>query len=115
MKQHYTNVLTQKLTKASKNNGPKIWARVADELTRPSRIARRVNLSRIARVSDGKLTVLVPGKVLGVGTIQSPITVAAMSWSASAAQKITQAKGSIITIDELLENNPKGTKIKIIG
>lgn len=73
-----------------------------------------VNVGRIARYTKEGETVAVPGKVLGTGTIEHKITVAAVDFSKEAKDKILNAGGKCLTIDDLLKTNPKGTKIKLM-
>jgi len=73
-----------------------------------------VNVERIARYTKEGETVAVPGKVLGTGTIEHKITVAAASFSKEAKDKILNVGGKCLTIDDLLKTNPKGTKIKLM-
>jgi len=58
---------------------------------------------------------VVPGKVLGAGKIDHPLHVAAFAFSEQARLKILKAKGKCLSILELVERNPKGTNVKIIG
>jgi len=58
---------------------------------------------------------VVPGKVLGAGRIDHPVHVAAFSFSDQARFKILRAKGKCLSILELMEKNPKGTNVKILG
>lgn len=89
--------------------------KLADELSRPERIRRDVDISRIERFVEKGETVVVPGKLLGDGIITKPVTIAAFSASATAKQKVEKAGGKVISIDELLKMNPKGSGVKIIG
>jgi large subunit ribosomal protein L18e len=73
-----------------------------------------VNVGRIARYTKEGETVAVPGKILGTGTIEHKITVAAMNFSKEAKDKILNAGGKCMTIEDLLKANPKGTKIKLM-
>ena len=57
----------------------------------------------------------VPGKVLGAGRIDHPINVAAFAFSEQAKSKILEAKGKCLSFSELVEKNPKGTNVKILG
>jgi large subunit ribosomal protein L18e len=102
------------LRKTSKEQDAPIWADVADYLahTRRQRIA--VNLSNINRNSEKADVVVVPGKILASGAVDHTITVAAFEASDAAKAKLEAAKGKYITIQELLEKNPKGSKVKII-
>jgi large subunit ribosomal protein L18e len=73
-----------------------------------------VNVGRIARYTKEGETVAVPGKILGTGTIEHKITVAAINFSKEAKDKILNAGGKCLTIDDLSKANPKGTKIKLM-
>ena len=114
-----TNPLTQQLIlalrKESTLSKAPIWDRVADDLERPTRERRAVNISRIARFTKANEMVVVPGKVLGSGVIPHSIVVAAMSFSAGAKERIESAKGKAMTLDQFLKSKPKAKDIKIIG
>ena len=97
----------------SRSKAP-IWKRVASDLEKPTRIRREVNLYKLNKsVRDGE-TAVVPGKVLSIGEITKPITIAAFRFSAEAKAKITK-KGKAISIAELHKSNPEGKKVRIIG
>ena len=91
------------------------WKRVAKDLNKPSRQRRTVNLYKIDRYARDGETILVPGKVLSVGNLNKKVSVAALNFSTEAKDKITQAKGTILTIQELLQQNPQGKKVRILG
>lgn len=95
--------------------GARIWLDVAKRLSRPRRRRVAVNVSRINRYTTEGDVVVVPGKVLGAGIVDHPVTVAAFSFTKSAKEKIIQAGGRCISIWELVELNPKGSGVKIIG
>ncbi|MBS3124613.1 50S ribosomal protein L18e [Candidatus Woesearchaeota archaeon] len=98
--------------KASESN---LWQRVVQELKKPTRQRREVNLYKISEHALEGETVLVPGKVLSLGEVSKKVDVAAMSFSAEAKRKITASKGKAYTIKELFEQNPQGKKIRILG
>ena len=100
--------------KARESNAP-IWRDVADSLQVSKRRRTAVNLSRLNRHTKAKETVVVPGKVLGSGTLEHPLSVAAFSFSTRARVKINKAKGKCLSIPDLLEANPQGSNVKIIG
>ncbi|RMD58465.1 50S ribosomal protein L18e [Candidatus Woesearchaeota archaeon] len=108
-----TKALIGALRKESASSA--LWKRIADDLEKPSRARRAVNISRIARNSKEKDTIIVPGKVLGSGAIKHSITVAALSFSAGAKERIEAAKGKALTISELLKQKPKPQNVRIIG
>ncbi len=92
-----------------------LWRRIADDLERPSRQRRHVNLYHIAKHCKENESVIVPGKVLGTGEIPHKVNVAAFTFSQSAKEKIADAKGECLTIKELLAKNPKAKDLRIIG
>lgn len=98
------------LEMASKKNKAQIWKRAAELLLRPTRKRVEVNVSKMTKLTG---TLLVPGKVLsnGAGT---KATVAAFSISGKAREKITQAGGKVISINQLVEINPSGKNVLII-
>lgn len=103
------------LKKQSNTNNVEIWRDVAKRLARPRRRTVPVNVSRLNRFTNKRETVVVPGKVLGTGEIDHPITVTAFGFSAKAEEKIVAARGKCISFIDLVKKNPKGSKVKIIG
>ena len=93
----------------------KFWKRVVKDLKKPSRQRRTVNLYKIDKYAKDGETVLVPGKVLSLGEITRPIQVAAVNFSYEAKKKIIDAKGKTLSIKELLQSNPDGKKVRILG
>lgn len=114
-----TNIVLRKtireLYKIAKENNAAIWRAIAEELEKPRRRRRAVNISRINRYTSDGDVVVVPGKVLGAGYLDHPVTVAAVSFSKTALDKIQAAGGKALFILELARQNPKGSNIKIIG
>ena len=103
------------LKKGSHSNDTNIWKRIANDLEKPSRQRRVVNISRLNRFTKENETVIVPGKVLGAGSIGHGLVIAALSFSETAKEQIEKAKGKCLTIDELMKQNPKGKDIRVIG
>ena len=103
------------LKKQSRENKAKIWKSIAERLAKSRRKRVAVNISRLNRYTKKNETVVVPGKVLGAGELNHPITVAAFAFSAKAREKIRRAKGKCLSLFELVKKNPKGSNIKIIG
>lgn len=107
--------LIELLFKASAENGVKIWKDIAERLARPRRLYSEVNVSKIERYAREGETIVVPGKVLGGGKITKAVTVAALSFSESARRKIESVGGRCLTIPQLIESNPKGSGVRIMG
>ncbi|OYT39471.1 MAG: 50S ribosomal protein L18e [Desulfurococcales archaeon ex4484_58] len=114
-----TNIVLRKtirvLYKASREHKAPIWRAVAEELEKPRRRRRAVNISRINRYTNEGDTVVVPGKVLGAGVLDHPVTIAATGFTRTALEKIKAVNGRAIHILDLLRENPRGNNVKIIG
>lgn len=111
----YLRKIIDDLKKLSYANKIDLWLRIAEDLEKPTRQRRIVNLFKINMYTKDGETIVVPGKVLGTGDIDHRVTVAAWNFSESAKQKIKQAKGECISIQQLIEKNPKGKDVRIIG
>jgi len=93
----------------------KLWSRVAQDLEKPSRARRAVNLSRISRHTKENEVVVVPGKVLGAGSLAHPVTIGAYSFSTGARESIQRAKGKCLSLDELAQKYPDGKEVRLLG
>jgi large subunit ribosomal protein L18e len=103
------------LEKAARENDAKVWNNIADALSKTRSRRKAVNLSRINRHTERGQTVVIPGKVLGTGSLHHPVTVAASAFSTAAKEKIKKSRGKCITFPELIKKNPKGSNVKIVG
>ncbi|RLI27342.1 MAG: 50S ribosomal protein L18e [Candidatus Hecatellales archaeon] len=119
MKARYSNPerarVVRLLRKAAREHKARIWRRIAELLEKPRRRRIAVNLSRINRYTKPGEIAVVPGKTLGAGFLDHPVTVAAFSFSAKAKAKIEAAGGRCLSLEELASANPKGSNIKILG
>jgi large subunit ribosomal protein L18e len=91
----------------------RIWRKVSKKLSGPRRNRIEANLYRINKKTKTNDVIVVPGKILGLGDLDHKLTIACLSSSKSAQQKIEASGSKLISIDELLEKNPQGDKIKI--
>ena len=107
--------MVSELKKAAIEKDAKIWERVASDLEKPTKQRCSVNLSKIDRYSVDNETIIVPGKVLGMGELKKKLVIAAYNFSGSAQQKISINGSQAITIRELVKKNPKGSRVRIIG
>jgi len=108
-------ILIRSLRKKARESQAGIWRDIANYLSRSKRRRVAINVSRLNRCTQKGETVAVPGKVLGAGRIDHPINVAAFAFSEQAKSKILEAKGKCLSFSELVEKNPKGTDVKILG
>ncbi|HIE22874.1 MAG TPA: 50S ribosomal protein L18e [Candidatus Korarchaeota archaeon] len=102
------------LEKNARINEAKIWRRVAEIIRRPRRRRVAVNIWKIGKYAQGASAIVVPGVVLGYGKLDKPVTVAALKLSPKAREKIIEAGGRVISIEDLIRENPKGSGIRII-
>lgn len=92
----------------------KIWRKIAEQLQKSRRARVAVNLSKISRHTKEGNFVVVPGKVLGSGSLNHKVSIAALMFSKEAEDKIRNAGGESITIEKLMTKNPNGTDVLII-
>ncbi|MCS7136585.1 MAG: 50S ribosomal protein L18e [Nitrososphaerota archaeon] len=97
----------KKLAKESR-----FWRAILKEANRPKRVVNVYKLNRYTK--DGEV-VFVPGKLLGFGNIDHPVTVSAFAFSKSAYEKVIKAGGNILSIEDFMKLYPKGRGVKIIG
>lgn len=107
--------LIQELRKKSREKQAEVWRYLAERLAASKRSRMVVNVSRLNRSTNEGDIVAVPGKVLGAGKANHSMTVAAFAFSDQAQSKILQAKGSCLSIRDLIKNNPEGANVKVIG
>ena len=91
----------------------RIWRKVSKRLSGPRRNRIEANLYRINKKTSNNDVIVVPGKILGIGELDHKLTVACLNSSKSAQKKIEASGGKLISIEELLEQNPEGEKVKI--
>ncbi|MBO3802815.1 MAG: 50S ribosomal protein L18e [Candidatus Brockarchaeota archaeon] len=103
-----------KLRIAGKRGGSRIWPRLAGMLLLPKRRRVRVNVLKINRETSPGESVAVAGKVLGFGDLDHAVTVSAYSFSPAARKKILEAGGRCMSLEEMAEENPRGSNVKII-
>lgn len=106
--------LINELRDLSRKQNVKIWERIAEDLEKPTRQRRSVNIYKIDKYTGDDEIAIVPGKVLSIGKLNKKIKVAAFQFSNQAKEKINSI-GKAITIEELIKENPNGKKVRIIG
>ncbi|MFA6805255.1 MAG: 50S ribosomal protein L18e [Candidatus Methanomethylophilaceae archaeon] len=91
-----------------------IWRDIALRLEKPKSNWAEANLSKLERYAKDGETIIVPGKVLAAGSVTKKLTVAAYDFSDAAVAGIKAAGGNTMTIRELMDSNPKGSKVRIM-
>jgi large subunit ribosomal protein L18e len=102
------------LKKKSRETDQAVWKAIAEELDKAKRRRVVVNMSRINRHAQEDEIAAIPGKVLGSGMLDHPVTVAAFQFSDMAKKKIELAQGRTMTLRELAEKDPDVSKIRIM-
>ncbi len=97
----------KKLAKESR-----FWRAILKEANRPRRV---VNVYKLNRYTKSGEIVFVPGKLLGFGNIDHPVTVSAFAFSKSAYEKVIRAGGNVLSMEDFMKLYPKGRGVKIIG
>ena len=107
--------MAKELKKASAKNDAPIWAKLAEYALKPGIARRDINLKRIGQLAKDNDTVVFPGKVLGTGNVPHKITLCSFSISNSAASKIIENGGNLIDYSKLIEQNPTGKGVVLLG
>lgn len=102
------------LKSASTKEKVKAWRTLANYLEYPTKKRREVNIYKIEKFSREGETVVIPGKVLAEGEINKKVIVAAFKFSEKAKQKINKV-GKAISLQQLMKENPKAKKLRILG
>jgi large subunit ribosomal protein L18e len=103
------------LRNAFRKNKAPIWRALQEELSGPRANRREINIGRLAVITKADEVVIVPGKILGTGSLGHKLTVCAFSISQTAARKITDSGGKVVTFDDLIDKHPDGKGVRIIG
>ena len=106
---YYNRKLIRDLWKAKR----RIWKKVSKKLSGPQREKVEANLYRINKKTKENDVIVVPGKVLGVGEIDHKLTIACLNCSKTARKKIETSGSKLLSIEELLKQNPEGKDVKV--
>jgi large subunit ribosomal protein L18e len=109
-----TNPRLIRLIIACEKTKSKMWKEIARRLAIKRRRAE-VNVSKIDRYAKEGETIVVPGVVLGNGNITKKVKVAALRFSKSAKEKLLNSGCEVLTLEELLIENPEGKNTRIMG
>lgn len=107
-----TNQELVKLVRKLKKN--KNWLEVANVLSYPRRKRISKNIQDInEEVKDNEI-VVVPGKVLSMGSIDKKARIVAFSFSRDALRKLKEKGCDAVLIEDELNKNPHGKGLKIL-
>ncbi len=103
------------LKKASRENNAPIWKSIARKLEGSSRNWPVVNISKIEYNASKNGKVVIPGKIMGSGTLSKKVTVSAYSFTKSAVEKIENAGGKCMVYNDFIKKHPNGKDVLVIG
>lgn len=107
--------LIEDLREISVEEDTPLWNQVAEDLERPRRERREVNIYQISdSVNDDEIAI-VPGKVLGTGELDREVKVVAFDFSSRAEEKIKDSGGEVLTIREAIEENLDEEDMRLLG
>ena len=108
-----SNYYNRKLIRDLWKTKRRIWKKVSKKLSGPRREKVEANLYRINKKTKENDVIVVPGKVLGVGEIDHKLTIACLNCSKTARKKIETSGSKLLSIEELLKQNPEGKDVKV--
>ena len=106
---HYNRVLIRDLWKTKR----RIWRKVSKKLSGSRRQRIEANLYRINKKTKPNDVIVIPGKVLGIGDLTHKLTISCLNCSESAKKKIVASGSKLMSIEDLLEQNPTGKNVKV--
>ena len=107
--------MAKDLKKASTKNDAPIWSKLAEMALKPSSARRTINVNKINDLTKDNDVIVFPGKVLGTGVISHKITLSSFSISNSAATKILESGGKILSFENMIEQYPTGKGVTMLG
>ncbi len=105
--------LAAEAEKTARQNKSGLWKRVAQALKARRRQRSEVNLYKLDKHTKEGETVVVLGKVLGVGALEHSLTVASIDASKKAVEAIN-SKGKYVSLQTLMKDNPSGKGVKLV-
>lgn len=108
-----TNPVTIALARELRKTKAPFWKRAAELLEKRTRAHVEVNLAEIARFAKEGETIVVPGKILGTGSLPCKLTLSCYKISASAAGKVKKSGGKVLGLAELAKADPKGKELRL--
>lgn len=101
--------------KSKEASQTKFWKAMVKSLKVPSRQKKSVNVYILDKYTKNDETAAVAGKVLAAGEVRKKLKVAGYSFSEEAKKKIINAGGKVMSLKELLKENPKAKKVRMFG
>jgi large subunit ribosomal protein L18e len=110
-----TDINTRKLIRQLENTKILVFKEIASILKGKRRSRPEANLGHINRVVKDGDVIVVPGKLLGSGALEHKnVTIGALAWSESVAEKAKAAGAKLLSLPQMLEEYPKGSNIRLV-
>ncbi|MFH0970600.1 MAG: 50S ribosomal protein L18e [Candidatus Diapherotrites archaeon] len=106
-------VAIEKHGKATKEGAYTVLSTLLTTSTRRRTEVNLTHLNKMGTTHPDKI-LLVPGIVLGNGTLNQPIHVAALRYTGSAKRKIEEAKGKAHLLEELVKEKIPSKKLVLV-
>jgi len=90
------------------------WLKLAKLLSQSTKKQSSVNLGEIDKQTSMGDSVLVPGRVLGVGEITKKIRICSFGISKEALERLSKTRSEWVYILDEIKKNPKAEGLKII-
>ena len=111
LKRKVDKYIVETVNAAKKN---KEWNKLAQIISSSRKKYSSVNLKEIEKETKEGDTVVIAGKVLGLGDVTKKIRICALNFSESAREKLKENKSEVVTILEEINKNPKAQGVKIL-
>ncbi len=108
------SIVKQRLLNQLRKAKKPVWKRVREILLQPKRREVEVNLRKLGKVTKKDDVVVVPGKILAVGSLDHPITLAYVDASKAALKGLEASKSKVMPLQKFLENDAEQKNIKIV-
>jgi len=103
------------LRNAYKKTKTPLWKTLEKKFENSRSRRSEINISKLEQLTKDGENIIIPGKVLGNGTLSHKLNVTSFSITIPAMQKRLEAGGKVITISDLVNQHPNGKGVRIIG
>lgn len=108
-------IARQTMKAATKAHKRPVYRRALELLSRRANRLPIVNVGKLDKLADDGGIILVPGKVLGGGTVTKRLHVGALSFTSSASLKITQAGGRALSLKDFVDEFGDTKGVLLVG
>jgi large subunit ribosomal protein L18e len=114
MKDSFATAIMGELERAGRGKDEKFLGNISRLMGKPRKNLASVNLSKLDRITKNGEVIVVPGKLLGTGSLDHKLEIYSFGASKAAVVGVEKSGGSISPILEIAKKHPKGTGVRII-